>query len=61
MKTVRYLKPLAAPRTEVEELQHRLHDLTGEVYLPVPVQYCPVCGENKRGRLNSNQEVTSNE
>lgn len=52
VKTIQYSRPVCAPLTEVEELRHRLLDLTGEVYLFLPAVYCPMCGE----RLNISKE-----
>lgn len=47
VKTIQYAKPLLAPLTPEEELRHKLLELTGEVYIPLPNQYCPMCGEIK--------------
>lgn len=47
IKTVQCMKPLLAPLTPEQELRDKLLDMTGEVYLPVPVKYCPFCGEPK--------------
>lgn len=45
IKTVQYTKPLLAPMTRTEELRQELFDLTGEVYLQIQNEYCPMCGE----------------
>ena len=45
IKTVQYTKPLLAPLTRTEELRQELLDLTGEVYLQIQNEYCPMCGE----------------
>ena len=45
IKTVQYTKPLLAPLTRAEELRQKLLDLTGEVYLQIPNEYCAMCGE----------------
>ena len=31
--------------TKAEELRQQLLDLTGEVYLQIPNEYCAMCGE----------------
>ena len=45
IKNVQYAKPLLAPMTKAEELRQQLLDLTGEVYLQIPIEYCAMCGE----------------
>ena len=45
IKTAQHTKPLLPPLTKVEELRQQLHDLTGEVYLQIPNEYCAMCGE----------------
>lgn len=45
VKTIRHTMPLLAPLTEVEELEHKLLNLTGEQFIPLPQKFCPVCGE----------------
>lgn len=47
IKTIQYVKPILAPLTREEELRQQLLDLTGEVYLPLPNKFCPMCGEKK--------------
>lgn len=49
IKTIQYAKPLLAPLTKAEELAHRLQDLTGEVYLRLPNEFCPMCGAKMDG------------
>lgn len=49
IKTKQLLRPVLAPLTHEQELRDRLLDMTGEVYLPVTVNYCPFCGEKKDG------------
>ena len=45
IKATKYAKSLTAPLTKAEELQQQLEDLTGEVYLQLPNNFCPMCGE----------------
>ena len=45
IKTVQNTKPLLAPLTREGELRQELFDLTGEVYLQIPNEYCAMCGE----------------
>lgn len=40
----RYIKPISAPLTEVEELEHELINKTGLQYIEMPINYCPMCG-----------------
>ena len=47
-KTIQHTAPLLAPLTRAEELRQELYNLTGEVYLPLPTRYCPMCGEKRR-------------
>lgn len=47
IKTIQYTKPMIAPLTEVGELRQKLLDLTGEIYLQLPNEYCPMCGKKK--------------
>lgn len=47
IKTIQYTQPLLAPLTKADELRQRLQDLTGEVYLQLPNEFCPMCGERK--------------
>jgi mannosyltransferase OCH1-like enzyme len=52
IKTIQYTKPLSAPMTRADELRYKLLDLTGEVYLQIPNEYCAMCGE----RLKKEEE-----
>lgn len=45
VKVTRYAAPLLAPLTRAEELRQELINLTGEEFLYLPNQYCPMCGE----------------
>lgn len=45
MKAITHTKSLLAPATRAEELKQQLHDLTGEVYVLVDSEYCPLCGK----------------
>lgn len=45
IKTIQYTAPLLAPLTKAEELRQQLYNMTGEVYLSLPKQFCPMCGE----------------
>ena len=45
IKTIQYTKPLLAPMTKTEKLRQELIDLTGEVYLQIPNEYCAMCGD----------------
>lgn len=47
IKTTQYSAPLLAPTTRAEELRQELLNITGEVYLPLPNEYCPMCGEKR--------------
>ena len=47
IKTKQLLRPVLAPLTPEQQLRDKLLDVTGEVYLPVPVKYCPFCGALK--------------
>lgn len=46
IKATKYAKSFAAPLTRTEALRQELEDLTGEVYVPIPNEYCPMCGAN---------------
>ena len=52
IKTIQYAAPLLAPLTKAEELRQELTNLTGEVYLKIPNQFCPMCGERKDSETN---------
>ena len=47
IKTVQYAAPMLAPLTPADELRQKLQDLTGEYYLRVEHNFCPMCGERK--------------
>lgn len=49
IKAVKYARPLLAPTTEAEALRQKLEDITGEVYVAVPKNYCPICGKKVKG------------
>lgn len=49
IKTIQYAKPLLAPLTTADELRYQLQDLTGEVYLRLPNEFCPMCGAKMDG------------
>lgn len=44
VKTVQYSAPMLAPLTREEELRQELLNLTGEVYMELPINFCPMCG-----------------
>ena len=56
IKTTKFLAPLTAPLTREQELRDELANLTGEVYLPIPVYFCPICGEKIEKVYNSQKE-----
>ena len=43
-KVKRIQRPLLAPLTHKEELEHELLDITGEEYIKVQNSFCPMCG-----------------
>ena len=45
IKIKRYTKPLLAPLTPAAALRDELIDITGEDYVPIKAEYCPVCGK----------------
>ena len=49
VKTVRHTMPLCAPITRADELKHELLNLTGEIYLPIEMRFCPLCGAETKG------------
>lgn len=49
VKTQKIMKSVLAPLTHTEELRQELEDITGEMYLEIPKQYCPMCGRKLRG------------
>ena len=56
IKTTQFLAPLTAPLTREQELRDELANLTGEVYLPVPISFCPVCGEKIERIFNTKEK-----
>lgn len=42
-----YSKPLFPPLTVEEELRQKLQELTGEEFLKIQPEFCPMCGEKK--------------
>ena len=56
IKTTQFLAPLTAPLTREQELRYELVNLTGEVYLPISVSFCPICGEKIENISNSQKE-----
>ena len=51
-KTTQYARPLLAPLTEVQALRDKLLDLTGEVYVEIDADFCPMCGRKLKGEDN---------
>lgn len=54
VKAVQHTMPLLAPLTRAEELRQELINITGEVYLPVHIIYCPMCGESRANDEKNN-------
>ena len=52
IKTITYSRSILAPTTRVEELRQQLHNLTGEVYVPIESKYCPLCGKELKELQN---------
>lgn len=44
VKTQKIMKSALASLTHTEELRQELEDITGEMYIEIPKQYCPQCG-----------------
>lgn len=44
------MKSLLEALTHIEELRQELEDTTGETYIKIPNQYCPMCREKIIGR-----------
>lgn len=49
IKVKRYLRPLLAPVTHAQELEQELENITGESYMQVKINYCPICGRKVKG------------
>lgn len=47
VKTQKIMKNLLAPLTYIEELKQELENKTGEMYLELPHNYCPICGRKQ--------------
>ena len=43
IKTTQVIASLTAPLTREQELRDELVNLTGEVYLPISISFCPIC------------------
>ena len=56
IKTTHVIAPLTAPLTREQELRDELVNLTGEVYLPISISFCPICGEKIKRVYNSQKE-----
>lgn len=46
IKVKRYTKPLLMPATRAGALRDELMDITGEEYIQIKANYCPVCGQS---------------
>lgn len=57
IKTQKYVKSYFAPMTLEGQLRQQLEDLTGEQFLIIPNQYCPMCGANLKevGGMNESE------
>ena len=56
IKTTQVIAPRTAPLTREQELSYELVNLTGEVYLPISISFCPICGEKIEKVYNSQKE-----
>lgn len=45
IKIIQYSARMLAPLTRAEELRQKLEDLTGERFILLQHNFCPVCGE----------------
>lgn len=45
IKTIQYMAPILAPLTHEQELLDKLYNMTGEAYLRIEPNFCPMCGE----------------
>ena len=53
VKVIQYAAPIAAPLTPEQELRDRLTNVTGEVYVQLDANYCPMCGQLKNTNKNA--------
>ena len=44
IKVEQFTAPVLAPLTRADELRQELINITGKVYTPINVIYCPMCG-----------------
>ena len=56
IKTTQVITPLTDPLTGEQELRDELVNLTGEIYLPISISFCPICGEKIERITNSQKE-----
>ena len=56
IKKTQVIAPLTDPLTREQELMDELVNLTGEVYLPISISFCPICGEKIKKVYNSQKE-----
>ena len=56
IKTTQVIAPITAPLTREQEIRDELVNLTGEVYLPISISFCPICGEKIEKVYNSQKE-----
>ena len=59
IKIKRYTKPLLAPLTPAAALRDELIDITGEDYVPIKAEYCPVCGKPLNHRAAPENDYTA--
>ena len=59
IKVTKYMKSFAAPLTKAEALRQQLEDLTGEQFVIIQNEYCPMCGERVKevGGMNELSKV----
>lgn len=48
IRVIQHARPLLAPLTPEQALRDKLQDLTGEVYIPIQNNFCPMCGKDLR-------------
>lgn len=51
-KTIQHAKPNLAPLTPEQEIRDKLLNLTGESYVLIQNNFCPVCGRNLKNPAN---------